>query len=121
MNILLRIDGSNDQEHLFFDPCSLGRGILTNLGLSWEQDFEPLLNEENKLSPNNAQVFLNVLDNIQVPIKTLQELESMGRSVNETNTIELWHQYDENYKQEFVRFLELAINENKYISYNEIS
>lgn len=94
----------------YFRESYGGGGLLSRLGLSWWQDFGPLV-DKGIMPPENAAKFLKILKERKPTIKSTAEWAVEKKiTIDEKNTLAAWDRYHTRAKKELIDFLQKAID-----------
>jgi hypothetical protein len=92
-------------------------GVLRQLGLSWWRDVIPLCTQAHKLRQDKLRQFRRRVANAPLHLPTLEELKQEHAMVTESgeDSVEAWHRYYRERRDQLLAFLDQAIALNTHI------
>lgn len=92
-------------------------GVLRRLGLSWWRDVIPLCTQAHKLRQERLRTFRAMVANAPLSLPTKEELEKEHATVAESgeDSLEAWHRYYRERRDQLLAFLDQAIALNTHI------
>ncbi len=101
----------------YFRDSYNATGVLWRLGLSWWEDVIPLLTQTQKLRQDRLRKFRDMVAKAPLNLPTKEELEAQHAQVGENgeDSLESWHRYYREKRDELLAFLDQAIALNTHI------
>ncbi len=100
-----------DSEEGYFRDSYNGTSVLWTLGLSWWQDVIPLLTEEGgDLEGENLKKFRDMVASAEQELPTEKKLREMWCAITEEETLESWHNYYKEKRDNLLAFVDRAIS-----------
>lgn len=95
----------------YFRDSYNGTSVLWRLGLSWWRDVIPLCTKAHKLRQDKLRRFREMVANAPLNLPTKEELEKEQLPVTESgeDSLEAWHQYYREKRDQLLAFLDQAI------------
>ena len=98
-----------------YDPSGYFRdsynntSIMCRLGISWWQDVTPMLDKKEYLQVPSIRLLKEMVSTVELKLPTEQELINDNCQVDEKNTVESWHRYYREKREQLLQFLDNAL------------
>jgi len=91
--------------------------VLWRLGLSWWEDVTPLCTQAHRLRGPNLRRFRQMVAQAELKLPSKEELEAKQATVTESgeDSLDAWHRYYREKRDQLLAFLDQAIALNTYI------
>jgi len=101
----------------YFRDAYNATGILRRLGLSWWRDVIPLCTQAQKLRQDKLRQFREMVAHAPLHLPTREELKQEHATVTESgaDSLEAWHRYYRERRDQLLAFLDRAIALNTNI------